>query len=634
MDDLRAYKNPDGTMRSWNQDNSADPQPRYWNNPFWDVYENYETDKRFHLTGQANLSWKITNWMNVTGRLMNDYYNDRRQERNAVGGLGIPAFRESLYEVRETNMDLVLRASHQFFDKISIDAFAGGNRMQKLQEINDQSTSNGLSVPGVYNLQNSVGPVSILSDFTSEKRINSLFGGLTVGYGNYLYLDGAGRNDWSSTLPEDNNAYFYPSASLSFVFSELWKPRLLSFGKLRLGWARTGNDAEPYRLNNTYIPNVPFGNLPNYAVSNTLNNARLQPEITSAVEAGLDLRFWKNRLGIDLSCYRNKSVNQIIPIGTSGATGFVSQYINAGEITNRGLELALNAMPVNATNLKWELSLNYARNVNKVVELNAGDPSLTALPLANFIVQVMASEGRPYGAIMGTDYLYDADGNRLVNPNTGFYLSTPGLVPIGNMLPDWTGGLRNRLSYRNIELNVLIDASIGGDMYSLTNLFGKYTGLLKETATNGIRESGIVVPGMLAQLDAEGNPVLLDAGNPDISGDEIYASSGEANNLNISARDHFVLHSGLFIHATDIYDASYIKLREVTLSYKLPETWLGRLPFKGLTASFVARNLAILYKNVPHIDPENAYSSGNIQGLEGGQLPGARSVGFNLNFKF
>lgn len=632
MDDLRTYKNPDGTMRVWNRISPFDPLPRFHNNPFWDRYENFETDNRFHLTGRTHLTYRLADWLNISGRLMHDYYNERREERYAVGSAAISYYRESLYEIRETNMDLILSANRPLTDYISVAAFVGGNRMQKLQDINDQATSGGLSLPRLYTLQNSVGPVTV-TDFSSEKRINSLFGGLTLGYHNFLYLDFSGRNDWSSTLPLDNNNYFYPSVSTSFVFSELWKPRFLSFGKLRLGLARTGNDTDPYRLYTTYAPIVTFGNLPNYAVPNTLNNPRLQPEITSSIEAGLDLRFWNNRLGLDLSLYDNTSSNQIIPINTSGASGFTNQYINAGEISNRGLELVLNAVPLSNSNLRWEIGLNYARNINKVVELNADDPTLTSLPLGQFIVEVLASEGNSYGTMMGTDYLYDAGGNKLVDPNSGFYLITPGLVPIGNILPDWTGGFRNRISYQSIELNVLIDASIGGDMYSITNASARYSGTLEETTLNGVRETGLIVPGTLAQLDAEGNPVLADAGKLGDLADDVYVSTGP-NNISISAHDHFAFHSGYFINSADIFDASYIKLREISVAYSLRKSWLNRLPFTGLSVGLVGRNLAILYKNLPNLDPENAYSPGNVQGLEGGQLPSVRSIGFSLNVKF
>jgi hypothetical protein len=247
---------------------------------------------------------------------------------------------------------------------------------------------------------------------------------------------------------------------------------------------------------------------------------------------------------------------------------------------------------------------------------------------------VNAFEGQPYGTLIGTDYLRDKDGNRLVDPNSGFYLVTTDVVPIGNITPDFTGGVTNTLSWKGLSLGVFIDFRKGGDIFSTTNIWGKYSGIFAETAEGGIRENGIVVDGVLAAVDGEGLPMLEDEGNPNVKGDEVYASTGQANTTSVPAQYHFFLDGGYILNAADVYDGSFIKLREMSLSYKLPKAWLGKSGISDATISIIGRNLAILHKNIPHLDPDNAISTSNIQGIEGGQAPSTRSIGVSLNFKF
>ncbi|MCB9285368.1 MAG: TonB-dependent receptor [Lewinellaceae bacterium] len=640
FDDMKAYKNPDGTQRTWNRISATNPNPQYWDNPYWIVYENYQNDGRDRMYGHAGITYKPLSWLSITGRLLSDFYSERREERIAVGSVGTSSYTEDTYGVKETNADLIIRAEKYFGDNLSLSAFVGGNKRWQSTDRTFGQTVGGLSVPGLYRLQNSVGRPSIINTLT-KREVNSLFGGASFGFKNYLYLDLTARNDWSSTLPTANNSYFYPSASLGFVFSEFFSSNTFSFGKLRLAWGQVGNDTDPYNVYDVYLGSTRtdntaatnFGSLPSYTVPNTKNNAELKSELTTSIEAGLDLRFFKDRIGLDLTYYTGKTTNQIIPLGTTPTTGYTRQYINAGEISNEGVEASLDLSPVRTKDFSWNIMFNIGKNTNMIVDLNADDPTLTNLPIINapFAVSLNAYEGQPYGTILGYDYIYDADGNRLVDPD-GFYLTTPTVVPIGNVLPDFTGGITNTFTYKGLYLSAFIDFRKGGDIFSLTNLWGKYSGLLQTTVENNIREDGIIVDGVFADLE-NGSPIVVDEGDPDVDGDEIYKSSGVANDVVIDAQSHYLLNGGYFIGKADVYDGSFVKLREASIGYMFPRN-LFNDRIQELRLSVVGRNLAILHKNIPNVDPDGAISAGNIQGLEGGQGFSTRSIGINLSLKF
>lgn len=632
---LENYKNPDGTQRTWNRISATNPNPNYWDNPYWVRYENFQNDERDRLYGNFGLTYDITDWLDVTGRVMTDFYNERREERIAVGSITTSKYVEDLYKVGETNLDLMFNVSRNLSDDLSLDAQVGTQRRIEKQNWNLAATRDGLKVPGFYNLENSVGTL-LLNDYYEEKEVQSVYGRASLGFKSFLYLDVTGRNDWSSALPVDNNSYFYPSVSGSFVFSEVLDLSVLSFGKLRAAWAQTGSDTRPYRTSNTFAPLDNIGGVASFSIPNTLNNPDLKPEQTSAYEFGIEVNFWQDRIGLDVTYYNSSTTNQIVPVGTSGATGYTSQYVNAGEMINKGIEISLYITPVRNNDFNWDIGLNFAKNENEVAELFEGDENLTNILLVNapFAVTLNAFEGQPYGTILGYDFLYDDNGNKLVNPANGYYMKTSQLVPIGTSLADFTGGIWTRLNYKGLSISGLVDFQKGGDLFSLSNTWGKYSGLFIETVENNIREDGIVVDGVYASLDAEGNPIVIDEGDPDVMGDETYQSTGQVNETNISATTHFFVHSGYSIGAADTYDASFMKFRELKVSYTLPQRWLGNSGIGDLTLSFVGRNLAVISKNVPHIDPESAVNAGNIQGLEGGQVPSPRTLGFNLSFNF
>lgn len=464
-----------------------------------------------------------------------------------------------------------------------------------------------------------------------------MLGGLSLGWRNQIYLDLTGRQDWSSTLPDGANGYFYPSASASWVFSEMFNIPALSFGKLRLGWARVGNDTDPYNIYSFYLPTANFGSEPAVTVPNTLNNSILKPERTSTLEGGFDLRFFNNRLGLDLTLYSGKTTDQIIPLATTPTTGYAQQFINSGEITNKGIEISLQGTPVKMKNLSWELGVNFGKNKNEVVSILPEDPSIVSLPLAFSIfggASVNAYIGQPYGTILGSNYLYDKAGNKLVDPNSGFYLVSSGQMPIGNIVPDFTGGVTNTFSWKGLSLMVFVDFRKGGDIVSTTNMWGRYSGLLEETAVGNVREEGVQNSGILAVVDSEGLPIQDGGQDTESLLDDTYQSGGTPNDIKVNYQAHNFLDGGYIINAADVYDGSFIKLREVSLGYALPKNWFKKAGIQEINLSLVGRNLAYLLKNVPHIDPDHAISTSNIQGLEGAAAPSTRSIGFNLHLRF
>ncbi len=629
MDELRDYINPDGTMRTWNRSSETDGSPLYWNNPFWDRYENGQKDRRDRVFGNLGITYKFNDMFSLTGRAMTDFYTDRREEWVAVGGVNLPKYSEDVRFVSESNYDAMLNFNKRIGEDFSITALAGVNFRRNMLNRNYASTQGGLNTPGLYNLGNSASQLAV-EDFTSLFEVFSIFQQATIGYKDYLYLDLTNRTDFNSTLPIGKNVYDYYSANVSFVFSELMpKNNILSFGKFRGGYAVVGKGTSPYQLNTTYTTNANFGFFGRSTVPNTLLNANLRPEITTSIEFGLDLRFLKDRIGVDFTYYNNVTKDQIFNVSQSGATGYTSRALNAGKVSNQGIEVMFRTTPVKKGDFKWDVNFNFAKNNNKVLELYTGTESIRLTSL--FGVALEAKVGEKYGTIMGTDFVYDANGNKIVED--GVYLTSE-VKALGSVLADFTGGVSTSLSYKGFSLFVLLDFQKGGSLFSLSNMWGKYSGTLLETVqettvngvTDNIREQGIIVEGVNVAVDGNGDYILDANGN--------YTSENTPNTTVVDAQTHYFLNQGYNINRVDVYDASYLKFREARLTYTFPNKMIEKTPFRDLSLSIVGRNLAILAKNIPNVDPEAAVSSGNIQGFEGGQLPTERSVGVNLNVKF
>jgi TonB-linked SusC/RagA family outer membrane protein len=639
MNDLRNYINPDGSQRAWNV---LGGKPYFWNNPYWTVYKNYENDHRDRVFGNTEVGYKLLKWLTARARFTTDFYNETREERIALGsataGGSTPGYSIEQIAVRENNYEGALIAQHSFKKDFDISGLLGINRRDQKSSDNFSQTQGGLNVPDWFALENSANPVAV-NNVRTEKRVNSIYGSATLGWRHMLYLDLTARNDWSSSLyaptnTSNNVSYFYPSISGSFVFSELIKKKkVLSFGKIRAGWAKVGNDTDPYHTQTRTAIGTNFGSNPTFAVPNTFGNPNLRSEQIFTWEVGTDLSFFEDRIKIDAAYYNSLTKDNIFRIEQSTASGIQYRYANAGVLENQGVELATTFVPVKTKKgFSWSIGFNFGKNYNLVKELykDASGNKVTSLSLgeAPFSCTLEAREGMAYGQIVGYDFVYDSKGNKIVGPD-GNYVKTSQVVPMGSILPDFTGGLSTTLAYKGLSLYVLFDFQKGGHLFSMTNMWGTYDGTLAPTAANGVRETGLVLSGVNQAFDPSGNPILDSKGNA--------TSDGTKNTTNISAINYYQNGSGNGYYGpqrVNVYDASFVKLREVRLMYALPSKMFERSPIRGISFGLIARNLAILFKNVPNIDPEAASSTSNIQGFEGGAKPAERSIGFNVSVKF
>lgn len=603
---------PTGEQITWNRRSEANAFPQYANNPYWIQRKNYPEDRVQRLFGNASVTYSFTDYLDLSGSFYTDYYVDRREERIADGSLEQTYYSEDVREVQESNAELRLSFNKNLGDLFSLTAFVGGNLRANTFRRNAANTIGGLSVPDFFNLQNSVERPTIV-DETSERNINSAFGAVNVGYRDLVFLEATLRNDWSSTLPAGNNSFLYPSVSGSFVFSQLGALQnigILSFGKIRASFAQVGNDTDPYRLGITYQPQANYGPNPRFRLPLTLNNPNLKPESTNSYEVGADVRFFQNRLNVDVSYYQTFTTDQIFAIPVAGSSGYTNRVVNAGETSNKGIEVALSGSPIATEDFRWDIGVNWARNRNRLEELAPGINNLVT-GIGPFVATIEARPGQPLNTIVGPDFERDPDGNKIVNDDGTYPVSTT-LSPLGSVLPDWTGGITNSFNYKGINLSFLISAQKGGNLFSLSSMFGKYSGLFEETAADNIRQVYMVAEGV-KNVGTDEEPQYV------------------PNDIEVNPQTFF---SSLFGHGgAYTYDASFVKLREMSLGYSLPVRILEKTPFSKITFSLIGRNLAILYRQVPHLDPESAVNgSGNIQGYEGGAFPSQRSYGFSVNF--
>ena len=633
VNQLRNYLDADGNTFNWNNS--------YYSNPFWVAYENTVSQRRNRFTGSVNLNYAITDGLSLNVRSGNDYYNDRRKLRIAYGTNGTPygSYEEDAFTVNENNTEATLRYNKAVSSDFTLDVLAGANLRSKYFEENDQQAPR-LAVAKLYTLSNSRDPL-ISSSYFYKLKTYSAFASAQVGYKNYAFINLTARNDWSSTLPEQNLSYFYPSVNASVVLTEALhiKSNVLTYAKIRGGWSKVGSDADPYQLLNTYNFNSPFNGNPQLNTSGVDLNPNLKSESTNSTEAGFELGLFSNRVRLDLSVYNTNSINQILKVDVSASTGYSQKLLNAGKINNKGIEIQLGLTPVKSKSFKWDIDLNYGANKSKVVILD-DEGRLQNYVLGSYRnLQVIASVGKPYGTLFGNAYLRDTKGNIVVN-NAGIPIADPNKKVLGKYTPDWVGGINNSFSYKSFNLSFLIDASIGGSLFAGSNSTGSYTGVLASTLPGRDADHGGLyyyypgnnkanaTVGLSKGGTAPGNETIYDDG---IIFNGVKAD-GSANGAIIPASQYYKAPRN--IEEQFVYSASYVKLREVKLGYNLPLSLIKRIGLVGATVSVVGRNLWIIHKNVPNIDPENAFTNGNAQGLEDLTLPTVRSYGFNINLKF
>lgn len=576
-------------------------------NPYYTMYENLNGLLRNRLTGNITATYQFTPELSLLARTGMDMSNERADRRRTPGSTAYPLgmYSQDRDYFEERNSDFLLTYDKPLSTNWQFKVSVGGNQMrQRRDELS--ARANALSIPGVYNLGNSQVPlVNIQQD--SRYHINSLYSFGQVSYKNALFLDLTARNDWSSTLPAGNNSYFYPSVATSAVLTDLFpniKSDVLSFAKLRAGWARVGNDTDPYRLRNVYNYNTPW--LSNQAVSESsvINNANLKPEAVDTYEIGTDIRFFNNRVGLDVTYYNTVSRNQIINIPLDQTSGYNSRFLNAGEIRSQGVEVMLRATPTKLSNgFQWDVNLNWAANRASVVQLVDG---LDTYSLPSRYVSVQARVGGRMGDMYGRGFQRDPQGN--IIHAAGIPLLTNELIKVGNYNPDWTAGLYNTFTFKGFTLGGLFDMRKGGSIYSYMYVRGNEAGQLVESLPG--RENGYVGPGVIRNTDGSFRP----------------------NDVNVTAERYWG--SGFFNPEQSTFDATFVKLRELKVGYTVPNRWMGRLPFRDVNISAVGRSL-FLWTNVPHIDPDTAGISGDtlLPGVEDMSMPTPRSFGFNISFR-
>ncbi|MGD2004510.1 MAG: SusC/RagA family TonB-linked outer membrane protein [Flavobacteriaceae bacterium] len=580
--------------------------PNYFDNPYW-VRNNYlQEDGRNRLFGNANLSYQITEELSVSTQFSTDWYQFSIREGIPLRSVDLSSYSETERKFQETNMDVRLNYIKDISDDLNLTAFVGGNAMKQLTKRTSIGTNGGIIVDKFFNIANSADDPST-STYESNRGINSVYGSASLGFKELVYLDVAVRNDWSSTLPVENNSYFYPSTSLSFVFSEVLDANFLNFGKVRVSRAQAGNDANPYSLTDVFLPVPPnFGSNPLYAVPGSKNNPNLKNELTTEIEFGFDLRLFDNRLFIDGAYYDRSTVDQIFSVASSDATGYSSSILNAGEMRNWGWEFQVTATPIQTNDFTWTLGVNYTLLNNEVVELYDGVENIAVG--STWAANTRIAKGYPYMSLWGQDYTY-INGRPVVGAN-GMYVPTDSRVYLGSAIADAVGGFSTSFDYKNFNLSALFDFQQGGIMHSTSLQWSKYSGMHPETVSfNGesdTRANGMVLPGV--------------------------TESGAENTTRVDPQAYY--QTMWRFAAPNTYEASFLKFRELRLSYTLPKSISNSLSVENMDISFFGRNIAILSADIPYIDPQIVTGSGNNQGLENAQVPSTRSLGVNLRATF
>jgi TonB-linked SusC/RagA family outer membrane protein len=616
-----------------NYDKEIDGVPSYWTsssiyqNPYWMANKTSQNERRNRVLALGSLKYEITSWLSAQGRVSMDRYNDQIEnifsEKTILFAQGGGSYGKSNANVSLNVLDFLLSGKHELGSKFSLNYNLGTSRQQNKYDFVG-NFANGLSVPNKFDL--SFAKALNTSTAASEVEIQSVYGTAQLGFNNYLFLDVTSRQDWSSTLPSPHS-YFFPSVGLTAVVSEMAKmPDWISFGKVRVSHAITGNGVGFSRL----LPIYEFrqGGTNGYIFRDSrLNNPELKPELTTSTELGLDWRFFHNRFGIDLTLYKTNTRNQELSIQLPLPTGYSTKFINAGNIENKGIELQLSATPIKGKNLSWDAQVNFARNINKVVELFENDPKKTAVISGSYgrSADVIVAPGGSVGDLIayrwantkvdGAYSYVEGAGDRLVDVN-GKPIPTKALEVIGNYNPKYTLGFSNTVNYKNFSLGFLLDGRFGGIMVSGTEANLAFYGLSDYTTAN--RDTWTVGG---------------------------VKEGGGANDKAINAEQFWQTVSGGRYSWGEFfaYDATNVRLRELSLGYNFK---LKSTAIKALKVSLIGRNLAMLYRgsailDIPGVptrklpfDPDMNLSASNWQGVDYGNMPSTRMFGVNMKLSF
>ncbi|MEP7256938.1 MAG: SusC/RagA family TonB-linked outer membrane protein [Flavitalea sp.] len=598
---LKNYENENGSIRNFRS------LPV---NPYWVVNKVKTDDTRERLIGFVSAEYKLLDWLKLMGRTGLDYYTDNSAvvvpDKNPIGDYQNGYVKNEVGFTKESNSDFLLTASGKIQPSL-IGSFSVGGNHRDYRHESVQQVGRNKDLDNLWIIENMKSIESY--KFYNAKTVNSLYFAGQLAYNNYLFLDITGRNDWSSSLGKNNYSFFYPSASASFVFTDIpaFRPSFLTYGKLRLSYGQAGNDSDPYQTQSGYyLGSVPYiGGQRMMSVSGNVPLADLKNELTTSFEAGTELRFFNDRLGLDLTYYDATTENQIMLVRLPLSTGYSTKLINAGAIRNRGIEVLLNGTIVKGSAFGWDVSLNLSKNKSKVVRLTEQIKEFTLFG------PIVVQEGQPFGNIVGSAYKRSPDG-RIVVDGDGNYLADDNVKTLGNIQPKLIGGFTNTFTFKGIELRALVDARIGGKVYSRS----KQDQWQKGTGVGTENPGDFIVDGVVEQPDKtyiENTSVITRM--------EMFAFRGWSD-----LGEEFVL------------DATTVSLREVSLGYNF-KTSIFKNAFKGIKLSLVGRNLAFLYRGSEFaamgISAESSFApTAAAQGIESRNMPVTRSVGINLNLSF
>jgi TonB-linked SusC/RagA family outer membrane protein len=624
--------NPNAALYTWAnsvaydvlKDNRKDPltgnevptsrfTPR--NNPYWSTYEHFENAIRDRIFGNFSMRYDFADWLFIQGRVGQDYFsrdNDynlptgSRHLNSVANGFNGQYYQEAR-RFRETNIDFLVGINKRWRE-LGVDLNLGGNKLDQESKNNNTLVEN-FFIRDLYTVAN--GQIKDPQYSYSRKKVNSLYGSLELSWKDFLFLNITGRNDWFSTLNPKSNSYLYPSVSSSFVFSQAMEmPSWISFGKLRAAYAEVGGDTNPY-ANSLYYglnANTHLGQALGSIATSVSPNQNLKPLKVKEAEVGLELRTLGSRLNLDLAYYRKNTIDEILDVAVSNTSGYTSTRVNVGRLRNQGVEMLLTVVPVQTADLDWETGLNLTYNESLVVSLAGEQKQIIVGTNSDFTGRVAHEVGKPMASLLGAGYQRDAQGRKIFASN-GIPMYNRDLVSWGSAMPKWIGGWTNTLQYKGLRISTLVDFKFGHKLISATNYnlwrHGLHKGTLEGREENKVKGDGVTE-------DGSPNQALAD----------VSAYYGSIRNITSFVEDF-------------VYNAGFIKLRQLSLGYKLPVSLTERTPFQSVTLSLVSNNVLVLKKHTPNIDPEQlGQASDNLAGIESGALPLTRSLGFNLNLKF
>ena len=595
----------EGTPLNWNHN--------FQNNPYWVLETNRNTFEKDRVIGNIELGYELTDWLTISTKLGLDSFSQLTTSRQAIGSNNAQngSYLETQRRFEEINASTLLSINRAISEDFNFTLNLGTNNLIRKYNITSAFLPN-LELPNLYNLSNlQTGSTANILGTLREQKLNSAYAFGQVSYKEMVFLDFTARNDWASILPVKNNSFFYPSVAGSVILSQIFdlSAAKIDFLKIRGGWSKVGSTGalDEYNIRPVFgLSGSGFGSqafLPNQQY-----NPNLSAESVTGIEYGIEAKLIKNRVRFSATYYDQQSKDLLLPIQVDPGVGFTSVWNNTASLSNIGYEIQLGGTILDSEDFSFDIDLNWAKNDNIVLSL--GEASDSFILGGQWGVTLQARPGLPYGVLVGRDFERTASG-QVIYENGLPKINDEDQQVLGDIAPDWTGGASFSVRYKNLSLAALIDAKIGGEVHSQSYAWGRYAGTFEETLIG--RETGLVGEG----VRADGNGGFV------------------PNDVVVSAK---VFNQGTYsnsVESSAIFDASYVKLRQITLGYTFPSKLLEKLPIQSLKLSIVGRNLALLYKKAPHIDPETGFSSANgEQGQEFGQYPSARTVGFNVNLKF